>query len=284
MQNKLDIKHSKIKNTGLLFEVLNKMLSEEVIKNSKPVAINLIKKYFHNTELGKEYQIFRYILTSNSLTESKANLVFDTLKESYAKLDLNKLAKEKYNLIKEIKQYYVNDDIFKFRVNNYNVLAAINNLLESFSTNKFYEPKVLTKHKTTILEHITSVPSTEKNLIVETFGNLTKDEQKIVFDLMIDKYNKRYKSLNVHQKSILREFVSTSNSPKFTSYINDKTQEIYTKLKLIEVLLDESENKENLKEVLSTVKPFSKNYVVKDEDVVKLLNLFELHEELENLK
>jgi hypothetical protein len=278
MREKLkSLKHSKIKNTGLLFEVLSRKFSEEVISNSKPKAINLLKKYFHNSEIAKEYNLYKVILGSNSLNESQANLRFDILKESYAKIDKEKLSKEKYNLIREVKDLYSNsEDIFKFRVENYNVLAATNNLLESFSSTKYVEPSFLLKNKSTILEHLVTVPKTESSQILESFTTLPKSEQQMVFDLMVEKFNKKFKVLTESQKSVLKEYISQNNSPKFTEYISERFDEVVLKLKLKEALIEDVETKTLLKETISTIKPFGKNYNIKNDDVVKLLNCYSL--------
>jgi hypothetical protein len=286
MREKLkSLKHSKIKNTGLLFEVLSRKFSEEVISNSKPKAINLLKKYFHNSEIAKEYNLYKVILGSNSLNESQANLRFDILKESYAKIDKEKLSKEKYNLIREVKDLYSNsEDIFKFRVENYNVLAATNNLLESFSSTKYVEPSFLLKNKSTILEHLVTVPKTESSQILESFTTLPKSEQQMVFDLMVEKFNKKFKVLTESQKSVLKEYISQNNSPKFTEYISERFDEVVLKLKLKEALIEDVETKTLLKETISTIKPFGKNYNIKNDDVVKLLNCYSLVDELENFQ
>lgn len=286
MREKLKgLKHSKIKNTGLLFEVLSRKFSEEVISNSKPKAINLLKKYFHNSEIAKEYNLYKVILGSNSLNESQANLRFDILKESYAKIDKEKLSKEKYNLIREVKDLYSNsEDIFKFRVENYNVLAATNNLLESFNSTKYVEPSFLLKNKSTILEHLVTVPKTESSQILESFTTLPKSEQQMVFDLMVEKFNKKFKVLTESQKSVLKEYISQNNSPKFTEYISERFDEVVLKLKLKEALIEDVETKTLLKETISTIKPFGKNYNIKNDDVVKLLNCYSLVDELENFQ
>jgi hypothetical protein len=286
MREKLkSLKHSKIKNTGLLFEVLSRKFSEEVISNSRPKAINLLKKYFHNSEIAKEYNLYKVILGSNSLNESQANLRFDILKESYSKIDKEKLSKEKYNLIREVKDLYSNsEDIFKFRVDNYNVLAATNNLLESFNSTKYIEPSFLLKNKSTILEHLITVPKTESSQILESFTTLPKSEQQMVFDLMVEKFNKKFKVLTESQKAVLKEYISQNNSPKFTEYISEKFDEVVLNLKLKEALIEDVETKTLLKETISTIKPFGKNYNIKNDDVVKLLNCYSLVDELENFQ
>ena len=70
----------------------------------------------------------------------------------------------------------------------YNVLAAINNLLESYSVDKYYEPTFILKNKSTILEHLVEVPKTETSQILESFNSLDKNEQKMVFEIMVDKF------------------------------------------------------------------------------------------------
>ena len=56
--NKLQkTKHSKIKNTSLLFEFLTRQLTVEILNKKSNTALKIIKKRFNeNTELGKELQ------------------------------------------------------------------------------------------------------------------------------------------------------------------------------------------------------------------------------------
>ena len=61
------VKHSKIKNTGILFELISRQITVDVMnddKNSKSVEV--LKKFFNeNTELGKENQLYQVFLKEN---------------------------------------------------------------------------------------------------------------------------------------------------------------------------------------------------------------------------
>ena len=102
----LNIKHSKFKNTGLIFELLVRKITADTLSGNNSPASNILKKYFVNTELGKEYKIYDSLLKNTSISEGKANIIINTLLESSKKLNRTALRKEKYNLIKEIKENY----------------------------------------------------------------------------------------------------------------------------------------------------------------------------------
>jgi hypothetical protein len=125
------IKHSKYRNTGILFELLVRQTTSDLIKNQDSKAVKILKKYFTNTELGKEYSLYNTFATSQKLSEAKAEILISTILEQYKKLDYEKIGKLKYNLIKEIKASYNLDDFFKAKVDNYKPFASIYTIFES---------------------------------------------------------------------------------------------------------------------------------------------------------
>ena len=52
----MNIKHSKYKNTGILFELLVRQITADTLSGKDSKATNILKKYFVKTELGKEYK------------------------------------------------------------------------------------------------------------------------------------------------------------------------------------------------------------------------------------
>ena len=98
------IKHSKYKNTGILFELLVRQITADTLSGSKSKAVDILKQHFVKSELGKEYRLYETLLKSSNLQESKATLVVDTLIEASKRLNKKALKREKYNLIKEIKE------------------------------------------------------------------------------------------------------------------------------------------------------------------------------------
>ena len=53
----MKIKHSKYKNTGLLFELLVRQITADTLNGGSSPSLNILKKSFANTELGKEYKL-----------------------------------------------------------------------------------------------------------------------------------------------------------------------------------------------------------------------------------
>ena len=124
------IKHSKFKNTGLLFELLVRQATSDLMSNKMPEAVRIFKKYFTNTELSKEYNLYTSVINAPKLTEGKADILISTIVEQASRLDKEKLSKEKYNLIREIKKHYDLDNFFKAKIEAYKIHAAVYTLLK----------------------------------------------------------------------------------------------------------------------------------------------------------
>ena len=107
------IKHSKFKNTGVIYELLVRQITSDILNKKEPKTLSLIEKYFSNTELGKEYKLYEFITNQKPLTEGKAESLLNTLIETSKKLNRKKLRTLKYNLISEIKEHYDIDIFFK---------------------------------------------------------------------------------------------------------------------------------------------------------------------------
>jgi hypothetical protein len=87
----MGIKHSKIKNTGLLFELLIRQITADTLSGKSSPSIEILKKTFAKTELGKEYKLYETLFKQKSITETKANIVINTVLEASKKLNRSKL-------------------------------------------------------------------------------------------------------------------------------------------------------------------------------------------------
>jgi hypothetical protein len=136
----MNIKHSKYKNTGILFELLVRQVTSDTLNGGQSQALNIIKKYFIKSELGKELKLYESLTKQTKLNESRSNMLIQTILESAQKLNKKSLKRDKYNLINEIKKYYNLDEFFKTKLPNYKTQAALYTLIEAQNTVEIITP------------------------------------------------------------------------------------------------------------------------------------------------
>ena len=75
------VKHSKIKNTGILFELLSRQITQDIISDDKKSkSIDLLKKYFNeNTEIGRENQLYQVLVKTNYNSTAKAQRLIEAV-------------------------------------------------------------------------------------------------------------------------------------------------------------------------------------------------------------
>ncbi len=143
------LKHSKYKNTGILFEMLVRKLTSETLSSNKSVTIDIIKKYFgRNTELSKELQLYNALLKEQFRSEAQGLDYIRTVKAAHGKLNKTALNRQRYNLVKEISDKFVFENMSKMHISNYKVLASINMIFEHEETDN---PKQLLECKNAII-------------------------------------------------------------------------------------------------------------------------------------
>jgi len=280
------IKHSKFKNTGILFELLVRQIASDTLSNVDSKAVKIVKKYFHNSEMAKEHKLYHTILTSPRLSEGKAEVLVNTTVDMALKLNKEQLLKEKYNLIKEIKKNYNLENFFKSKVNNYNILAAAYTLFEIAIENKFVEPKQVIINKLTLLEHITKkqLIKEETNDIETELNKEDKNVRLLAYRMLIEKFNSKYANLSDRQKSVLKEFINNISKPEnLKSYINENLNKVKNELVSLIKKVDDKTTEIKLNEVITLIKPISNKSSVKDEHLVTLLQYQQLAEEIKKI-
>lgn len=275
------VKHSKYKNTGLLFELLVRQITADTLDGKNSAAINILKKFFGNTELGKECRLYEQLSIHKNLTESKAELVINTLVEASTKLKRSEIRKQKYNLIKEIKKSYDLEGFFKTKVQNYKILAALNNLIENQNTDKV-QPQAVINNKITLLEHLTRTPdSTQTDTLLEEYKTYNKDIRILTYRILLDKFNEKYDHLAENQKEVLREVItSVDNTNQLRTYYNSRIVEVHKILTGKIQTVSDTILKIKLQEVVKYVKPLEKTEKITTDNIINLLQYYELLNEL----
>lgn len=277
----MQIKHSKFKNTGLLFELLVRQITSDTLEGRNSVAINILKKYFVNTELGKEYKLYEQLTAYKNLSESKAEMIINTLVETSTKLKRSEIRKQKYNLVKEIRDAYNVDKFFKAKVTNYKIFAALNNLIENQSSDEVM-PETVIGNKMTLLEHLTKVPVViPTDALLEEYKGYSKDLRGLTYKLLLDKFNEKYDHLNSQQKEVLREVITAVDSTdKLKEYYNTRIAEVRETIKQKVKASTDKVMQIKLVEVLKYVKPLTKTDKVTNDCIIDLLQYYELVNEL----
>jgi hypothetical protein len=282
------IKHSKYKNTGILFELLVRQATSDLMSNTDSKAIKIFKKFFTNTELGKEYNLYNTVLNAPKLNETKAEMLVTTIVEQSKKLNRERLDKEKYNLIKEIKKHYDLDNFFKAKVDAYKVYASTFTLIENQLSNELNDTKQIIANKLTLLEHITKETLTERKVaskVVEEFMKEDKEIRILAYKILVEKFNEKYSGLSIEQKDLLKEYINNvSDTSKLKTYLNTKLLEVKTELTVIKETTKDKVLQIKLNEVLNFIKPMNPNDSIKDEVLIGLMQYYQLIGELKATK
>jgi len=281
----MNIKHSKYKNTGILFEILVRQITSDTLSGKDSKATHILKKYFVKTELGKEYKLYETLFKHKNLTEGKAEVVINSIIESSKNLNRGTLKRQKYNLIKEISKHYNLEDFFKTKLSSYKIYAALYTLVEIYNSENLSNPNQIIENKISLLESLTTrsinKQKVEDDLMVE-FQSYDKDLRILTYKVMLEKFNGKYENLNDNQKSILKEFINAVDStPKLKEFYNEKIQEIKDELTKVTKKVKDKVVKIKLNEVNNILLPLGKKTNVGNDDLVNLLQYYSLLEELQ---
>jgi hypothetical protein len=279
----MSIKHSKFRNTGILFELLVRQTTSDLINNQDSKAVRILKKYFTNTELGKEYSLYGTFSSSPKLSEAKSEILISTIIEQYKKLDHNKINKLKYNLIKEIKANYDLDNFFKAKIDNYKPFASIYTIFES-QNSQTVDTKQLILNKITLLEHLSEKPLEDikaPKSIVKEFMKEDKEIRLLAYKILVEKFNDKYKNLSERQKNILKEYINNvSDTKNLKQYLNNQLDTIRKELNELKESSNDKVISIKLEEVLKFIKPIKENQSIKDETITGILQYCDLIDEL----
>ena len=283
------IKHSKFKNTGFIFELLVRQITSEIMSSDNSVAEKILKENFNSKkELSKELKLYQYLSNEKYNSESKAEQFINTICEARKRLDEKKLTKEKYNLIKQLKETYNIDEFIKSSVSNYKTLASIYKIFEVASTEEQYDPTDIVSSRFTIAENIinTSIQNKDskiKNAVLEEYKKQDEDLRAISYKFLVENFNKKYKNLTNDQKGLLREYINNiNNTGKLNAYVSEEISKLVGGLKEVGSKITDKVTKIKLAETIANIRKIKSAKRVKEEHLAAMMMTYELLGELKN--
>jgi hypothetical protein len=283
------IKHSKFKNTGVLFELLVRQITLEVLNGDKTEnAKNIVREFFAPaTELNKELRLYDLLLKEKYNSETKADRLVETVCEAHTKLNYIKLSKEKYSLIKEISNKFELEQFLSSPITNYKVLASIYKVFES-KREENYDIKDIFNSKITLIENITSKPTQkvqpqDEKKLIENYKQQDKDLRLLTYKILVETFNKKYTNLDESQKNLLKQYINNiTNTTKFKDYISVELPKIVSELKSIKENIGDKVTTIKLSETISVLEKLKMGKTISDNQVSSIMLSYELIKELKS--
>jgi hypothetical protein len=282
------VKHSKYKNTGLIFELLVKQIAADTLSRKDSPAVKILKKFYTgNTSLVREFKLYDFVLKNKGVGQRKAEAILSTIVELSRKIEASTLSKQKYELIKELKNHYNLEDFFSIKVESYKPLAALYCLLEAQNTEGLVDPQVFVDNKTTLLEHFLQTKQDSdnaKDTLIEEYSKYDKDLRLLTYKILLEKFNNKYADLLPEQKNILKEFIISANSTtKLRTLVNEELGKIQTQITALRPKVEDQIVKIKLDEIYKSITPIKNTEKVTDNHLVSLMQYYELVGELKRV-
>lgn len=288
------LKHSKYKNAGILFELLVRQVTADILNGNEESKANaILRKYFsESTELGKENRLYRIIMEEKTKDQTSADRLLETVIRSRKKLNEKTLNLQKYELIKEIKAHYPIEDFLKGSISNYKLLASIYKVFEESVNEVESDPKEMFKARSCIVESIAAtktltreISESEKQELIKVYQQQNEDVRLLAYKLLVDSFNEKYKGLDEKQKVLIREYINNvSNTNSLREYINVEVPEVRKQISELKAKINNDVVKIKLDETLNQLDKITKGTLVKENQIMALMLSYELIKELKNLK
>ena len=274
------IKHSKVKNTGLIFELLVRQVASDTMNNNDSKALRVLKKHYNSkSELTKELKLYRTLADEKFLSELKAEKFVEAVLRARKEINESQLRRDKYNLIKDLKNNYIIEEFFKSRVKNYKLHASTFKLFEFAEAD---DPKEYVSCKFALVEHVQTAP--KKVDTAPTLSSEHKDVRILASKLVVDKFNEKYSKLSPAQKKMLKEYINNvTNSVKLRKYVLTEIKSLRDDIKILRPAIPSKIIRIKLNEVNNLLLTLGKKHLIEDKDVLTMLRYYELVNELKNI-
>ena len=292
----MSIKHNKIKNTGILFELLVRRIAADVLDGkSDSFAVALVKEHFHSkTELGKELQLYRSFFNAGKLSENKAFHMLDLVLERRKVLNEKLLNAQKFLLIKEIKQHCDLQQFMAGRVPSYKVYASIYKLFEASTKvendlSHFIQLDEIASSRFLVVEHLQGKLTEEKiikeNNYTEVLRNQDEEIRHLSYKFLLERFNEKYSNFTDKQKQLLREYINNGTDiDKFKTFVSTEAKTLSSAIKKNINKIKNEVTQIKLNEVVTQLDTIQKKNLVKENHITALLIAYQIAEDLKTIE
>lgn len=285
----MSIKHNKIKNTGILFELLVRKVATDVLDGkSDSFAVRVMREHFHpKSELGKELQLYRLFFNAPTLTESKAFNMLELIAQRRKTLNEHTLAMQKFNLIKDIKNNCDLKEFMNGRVPSYKVYASIYKLFEA--SEDILEIQDVVKARFLVVEHLKGELKEEQIIKESSYVNTLREQDEEIrmlsYKFLLERFNQKYNDFNAKQKTLLREYINKGTDVEpLKKYIGQEAGVLSKKITTMSSKVKNEVTRIKLHEVVAQLNGITQKPTVKENHVTALLIAYQLEQELGGLR
>lgn len=281
-------KHSKLKNTQILFELLTRQVAADTIKGVDSPALKMIHRFFKtNSALSNELALYESLCNQSYKSKEKANMLVREVLKARKKINEQSLKKQKYQLVKEVKENYKLEDFLKTPLPNYKLYASIYTLFEAINASSL--PEKIVESKFCIIEHITRGSKTKQTQsedpVLEEYRKQTEDIRILAYKLLIENFNSKYQNLTIQQKTILKEYINNvSNSDSLRQLLVKEVTKVRSEIEKFIPIVKDQVTVIKLKEVLHLTEKYKSIKKVDENHVLSVLLYMELLKEVKALK
>jgi len=289
---KSSIKHNKLRNTGILFELLARQITSDVMENKKDgVAVKLMREFFNSKkELGKELMLYRAFFNVQNVSEQKAFQLLKLVTEQRKNLDQHALDTQNYLLIKEIKKNFDLKEFFAARIPSYKIYASIYKNFDA-ATNGINDTTTieeLANSQFTIVEHLSGKSVNkeikEHNELSNIIRSQDDDIRFLAYKILIERFNEKYKGLDEAQKKLLQEYIyNISNTSKLKTYTQGESRRLAKEITQSSIKVKDKVTRIKLSEVVSQLQKVQTATVIKENHMTAMLIAYEILKELKAL-
>tara|TARA_Y100001973_G_C4982244_1_gene224788 strand:- start:108 stop:536 length:429 start_codon:yes stop_codon:yes gene_type:complete len=138
-----------------------------------------------------------------------------------------------------------------------------------------------------VLEHITSKKITKQEIqdkVMNDYGKSDKDLRLLAYEILVDKFNNKYKTLNESQKNLLKNYINNvSNTNSLRNYVDEEVVKIKEELNTHLSRVNDKITKIKLNESINQVENLLRGKVVKEKQVLTLMRYYELIKEIKSV-